>query len=60
MKAIVATKPGEAEVLELAEVPAPPLVAGALRIRVAATAVNRADLLQIGRASCRERVSYSV
>ena len=46
MKAIVAAKPGDAEVLELGEAPAPPLVAGSLRIRVAATAVNRADLLQ--------------
>ena len=46
MKAIVAAKPGDAEVLELAEAPAPPLVPGSLRIRVAATAVNRADLLQ--------------
>ena len=46
MRAIVAAKPGEAEVLELGEVPAPLLVPGSLRIRVAATAVNRADLLQ--------------
>jgi putative PIG3 family NAD(P)H quinone oxidoreductase len=46
VKAIVATGPGEADVLELGEVPAPPLVPGSLRIRVAATAVNRADLLQ--------------
>ena len=46
MRAIVVARPGEAEVLELGEVPAPPLVPGSLRIRVAATAVNRADLLQ--------------
>jgi putative PIG3 family NAD(P)H quinone oxidoreductase len=46
VRAIVAAKPGEAEVLELGEAPAPPLVPGSLRIRVAATAVNRADLLQ--------------
>ncbi len=46
MRAIVAVRPGEAEVLELGEAPAPPLVPGSLRIRVAATAVNRADLLQ--------------
>ena len=46
MRAIIAAKPGEAEVLELGEAPAPLLVPGALRIRVAATAVNRADLLQ--------------
>jgi putative PIG3 family NAD(P)H quinone oxidoreductase len=46
VKAIVAVKPGDADVLELSEVPAPTLVPGALRIRVVATAVNRADLLQ--------------
>jgi putative PIG3 family NAD(P)H quinone oxidoreductase len=46
VKAIIAAKPGEAEVLALGEAPAPPLVAGSLRIRVAATAVNRADLMQ--------------
>jgi putative PIG3 family NAD(P)H quinone oxidoreductase len=46
VQAIVAARPGEAEVLELGEVPAPPLVPGSLRIRVVATAVNRADLLQ--------------
>ncbi len=46
MRAILFAKPGDAEVLELGEAPAPPLVPGALRIRVAATAVNRADLLQ--------------
>lgn len=46
MRAIVAATPGDAEVLELGEAPAPPLVPGSLRIRVAATAVNRADLLQ--------------
>src|SRR5262245_50036901 len=32
--------------MRLGEVPAPTLLSGALRIRVAATAVNRADLLQ--------------
>jgi putative PIG3 family NAD(P)H quinone oxidoreductase len=46
VKAIVAARPGDADVLELREVPAPPLTPGSLRIRVAATAVNRADLLQ--------------
>jgi len=46
VRAIIAAKPGDAEVLELGEAPAPPLVPGSLRIRVAATAVNRADLLQ--------------
>jgi putative PIG3 family NAD(P)H quinone oxidoreductase len=46
VRAILVAKPGDAEVLELGEAPAPPLVPGSLRIRVAATAVNRADLLQ--------------
>jgi putative PIG3 family NAD(P)H quinone oxidoreductase len=46
VRAIVAARPGDADVLELGEVPAPPLAPGSLRIRVAATAVNRADLLQ--------------
>ncbi len=46
MRAIIVAKPGDAEVLELGEAPAPMLVPGSLRIRVAATAVNRADLLQ--------------
>jgi len=39
-------EPGGESVLRLADVPAPPLGPGTLRIRVAATAVNRADLLQ--------------
>ncbi|MGI9590457.1 MAG: NAD(P)H-quinone oxidoreductase [Myxococcota bacterium] len=43
MKAILVDASG---VLKLGEVPAPELVAGALRLRVRATAVNRADLLQ--------------
>lgn len=38
--------PGDERVLRIGEAPPPPLGAGALRIRVAATAVNRADLLQ--------------
>jgi putative PIG3 family NAD(P)H quinone oxidoreductase len=46
MKAIVFDRPGDASVLRLAEVPAPVIAPGCLRIRVAATAVNRADLLQ--------------
>jgi putative PIG3 family NAD(P)H quinone oxidoreductase len=46
VRAIVAAAPGGPEVLAPGEVPAPALVPGALRIRVAATAVNRADLLQ--------------
>jgi len=46
MKAIVFDAPGDESVLKLGEAPAPPLGAGEIRIRVAATAVNRADLLQ--------------
>jgi putative PIG3 family NAD(P)H quinone oxidoreductase len=46
VKAVVFDEPGGESVLRLADVPAPPLGPGTLRIRVAATAVNRADLLQ--------------
>jgi putative PIG3 family NAD(P)H quinone oxidoreductase len=46
VRAIVAARPGDADVLELGEAPSPPLTPGSLRIRVTATAVNRADLLQ--------------
>ena len=46
MKAIVIEKPGDESVMVMGDVPAPVLEAGSLRIRVAATAVNRADLLQ--------------
>ena len=46
MKAILVDSSGAAPVLRLGEAPAPELLPGALRIRVAATAVNRADLLQ--------------
>src|SRR5688500_6991229 len=46
MKAIVITRPGGPEVLELREVPAPQPARGEVRVRVRATAVNRADLLQ--------------
>ena len=46
MKAVVASGPGGPEVLSLAEVPAPVLAPGEVLIEVAATAVNRADLLQ--------------
>jgi len=38
--------PGDESVLRVGEAPAPALGPGALRIRVVATAVNRADLLQ--------------
>jgi tumor protein p53-inducible protein 3 len=46
VKAIVLDGFGDESVLKLGEAPAPKLVPGALRLRVAATAVNRADLLQ--------------
>jgi len=46
MRAIVFDQPGDESVLGVGEVEAPELRPGALRIRVRATAVNRADLLQ--------------
>lgn len=46
MKAILFDTPGEPDVLYLGEVPAPTCGPGDVRIAVAATAVNRADLLQ--------------
>jgi len=46
MRAIVFDQPGDEGVLRLGEVEAPVLGADDLRIRVHATAVNRADLLQ--------------
>jgi putative PIG3 family NAD(P)H quinone oxidoreductase len=46
MKAIVCDGPGDASVLRSADVPEPALLPGHVRIRVAATAVNRADILQ--------------
>ncbi|HEY8493936.1 MAG TPA: NAD(P)H-quinone oxidoreductase [Myxococcota bacterium] len=46
MKAVLTDRYGDESVLRVGEAPAPELVPGALRIRVAATAVNRADLLQ--------------
>jgi NADPH:quinone reductase-like Zn-dependent oxidoreductase len=46
MRAIVARGPGGPEVLELREVADPVPGPGELLLRVAATAVNRADLLQ--------------
>src|SRR5262245_27056396 len=46
MRAIVVREPGDETVLGLGEAPAPPLGPEEVRIRVAATAVNRADLLQ--------------
>ncbi|RMH36415.1 MAG: NAD(P)H-quinone oxidoreductase [Nitrospirae bacterium] len=46
MKAVLATKPGGPEVLQIAEVPDPVPSAEQLLIHVRATALNRADLLQ--------------
>ncbi len=46
MHAIVVTRPGGPEVLQLREVPSPVPSRGEVRVRVRATAVNRADLLQ--------------
>lgn len=46
MKAIVISKPGGPEVLELRDVPAPVPQRGEVAVRVHATAVNRADLYQ--------------
>jgi putative PIG3 family NAD(P)H quinone oxidoreductase len=46
MRAIVFDQPGPEDVLKLGEAPAPQMGLEDLRIRVHATAVNRADLLQ--------------
>src|SRR5712692_2784823 len=46
MRAIVFDRYGDANVLHIGEVDSPPLVEGAIRIRVRAAGVNRADLLQ--------------
>lgn len=46
MKAIAITKPGGPDVLALVERPLPEPSRGEVRVRVRATAVNRADLLQ--------------
>jgi NADPH2:quinone reductase len=46
MRAIVIREPGGPEVLELREVPTPEPSRGEVRVRIHATAVNRADLLQ--------------
>jgi putative PIG3 family NAD(P)H quinone oxidoreductase len=46
MKAVVCDGPGDESVLRIAEVASPELGSGDLRLRVAAAAVNRADLLQ--------------
>src|SRR6476661_10321980 len=46
MRAILVREPGDETVLALGDAPAPPLEPADVRIRVRATAVNRADLLQ--------------
>jgi putative PIG3 family NAD(P)H quinone oxidoreductase len=46
MRAIVITAAGGPEVLQLRDVPLPALPPGHIRVRVQATALNRADLLQ--------------
>ena len=46
MRAIVFDQPGDESVLHIGEVPSPPLGPNDVRIRLRATAVNRADLLQ--------------
>jgi putative PIG3 family NAD(P)H quinone oxidoreductase len=46
MRAIVIREPGDEDVLVMGDVPSPPLGPADVRIRVTATAVNRADLLQ--------------
>jgi NADPH2:quinone reductase len=46
MKAIVISRPGGPEVLELRELPTPQPGRGEIRVRVRASAVNRADLMQ--------------
>jgi putative PIG3 family NAD(P)H quinone oxidoreductase len=46
MRAIVFDQPGDESVLRIGDVESPSLAAGELRIRVRATALNRADLLQ--------------
>lgn len=46
MKAIIVDAPGDEDVLQLREVDAPRLSDDSVRIAIAATAVNRADLLQ--------------
>lgn len=46
MRAVVITEPGGPDVLQLRDVPDPVPAEGEVVIEVAATAVNRADLLQ--------------
>jgi len=46
MRAVVVDQPGDPEVMRLADVPDPVAQPGEVVLRVHATAVNRADLLQ--------------
>jgi putative PIG3 family NAD(P)H quinone oxidoreductase len=46
MRAVVFDQPGDADVLHVADVPEPTAAPGEVVLRVRATAVNRADLLQ--------------
>ena len=46
MKAIIITRPGGPEVLEVLERPKPEPGVGQIRVRVHASALNRADLMQ--------------
>jgi putative PIG3 family NAD(P)H quinone oxidoreductase len=46
MKAVIITRPGAAEVLDIQDRPAPQPGIGQIRVRVRASALNRADLLQ--------------
>ncbi|MCP5056549.1 MAG: NAD(P)H-quinone oxidoreductase [bacterium] len=46
MRAVIVDNPGKESTLRIGEVPAPELGAGDVRIRVAAFAINRGDLLQ--------------
>ena len=46
MRAITIVKPGGPDVLQLVERPTPEPSKGEVRVRIRATAVNRADLLQ--------------
>src|SRR2546423_15479417 len=46
MKAIIITRPGGPEVLEMQERPKPEPGVGQIRVRVRAPALNRADLMQ--------------
>jgi putative PIG3 family NAD(P)H quinone oxidoreductase len=46
MKAIVARQPGGADVLEMVDLPIPEPSPGEVRLKVRASAVNRADILQ--------------